>query len=247
MGSAAAGHYDHPVTGKPTRIKFCGMTRAEDAELAVELGAWAVGMVFHRESPRACRVDDAFEIAAAVRRKAEAVGVFVNAELDSVARIADLVGLTMVQLHGDEGPDYCSEVGRRTGCAVIKSARVKSPADVRDLRRFGTAYHLLDAYVPGTAGGTGEKFNWEFAREDRGGPPVILAGGLTADNVVEAIGIAHPFAVDTASGVEAMPGIKDHDSMRAFSAAVRALDPEIDPAAETAPQPPPDHVEADFR
>lgn len=203
------------------------MTRVEDAELAIELGAWAVGMVFHRESPRSCPVDDAFEIAAAVKRSAEAVGVFVNSPLDSVARIADLVGLTMVQLHGDEGPDYCDEVARRTGCQIIKAARVKSPADVTDLRRYRAGYHLLDAYKEGAPGGTGESFPWEFAKTDNGGAPVILAGGLNASNVVEAINIANPFAVDTASGVEVSPGIKDHVAMREFNDAVRALDPAV--------------------
>jgi phosphoribosylanthranilate isomerase len=205
------------------------MTRVEDAEMALELGAWAVGMVFHRESPRACSVDDAFEISAAVKRSAESVGVFVNSSLDSVARIADLVGLTMVQLHGDEGPDYCSEIARRTGCQVIKAARVKSPADVTDLRRYRTGYHLLDAYVKGEQGGTGETFPWEFARTDNGGAPVILAGGLNSRNVVEAIHEVRPFAVDTASGVESAPGIKDHVAMRDFNDAVRSLDP---PAVE---------------
>ena len=193
--------------------------------MAVELGAWAVGMVFHRESPRSCPVDDAFEIASAVKRNAESVGVFVNSSLDSVARIADLVGLTMVQLHGDEGPDYCAEIARRTGCQIIKAARVKSPADITDLRRYRTGFHLLDAHVTGVPGGTGETFPWEFAKTDNGGAPVILAGGLTATNVVEAINQASPFAVDTSSGVESSPGVKDHVAMREFHDAVRSLDP----------------------
>ena len=195
--------------------------------MALELGAWAVGMVFHRESPRACSVDDAFEIAAAVKRNAEAVGVFVNSSLDSVARIADLVGLTMVQLHGDEGPDYCAEIARRTGCQVIKAARVKSPADITDLRRYRTGYHLLDAHSSAAHGGTGETFPWEYAKADNGGAPVILAGGLNAGNVVDAIAAVHPFAVDTASGVEDAPGIKNHVAMRDFNDAVRSLDPVI--------------------
>lgn len=195
--------------------------------MALELEAWAVGMVFHRESPRACPVDDAFEIAATVKRSAEAVGVFANSSLDTVARIADLVGLTMVQLHGDEGPDYCAEIARRTGCQVIKAARVKSPADVTDLRRYRTGYHLLDAYVEGEQGGTGETFPWEFARTDSGKAPVILAGGLTSTNVIEAIKEVQPFAVDTASGVEESPGVKSHAAMRDFNDAVRSLDPVI--------------------
>ena len=218
------------MTKEPTRIKFCGMRRSDDAELALELGAWAVGMVFHRESPRFCPIDDAFEISAAVKRQAEAVGVFHNASLDSVARVADLVGLTLIQLHGDEGPDYCSEVARRTGCGVIKCARVKSPADVKGLRIFRTAYHLLDAHVAGTPGGTGESFPWDFARQHEGPAPFILAGGLNPANVVEAITEAQPFAVDVASGVEVSPGVKDAGRMRDFADAVRSLDPVVDEA-----------------
>ncbi|MCX6393440.1 MAG: phosphoribosylanthranilate isomerase [Solirubrobacterales bacterium] len=215
------------MSTQPTRIKFCGMTRVEDAELALELEAWAVGMVFHRESPRHCEIDDAFEIATLVKRKAESVGVFYNATLDSVARIADLVGLTLIQLHGDEGPDYCSEISRRTGCGVIKAARVKSPADVLDLRIYPTAYHLLDTHVPEMPGGTGESFPWEFAGTHQGPAPFILAGGLRADNVIEAIEAAHPFAVDVASGTEAGPGVKDPVRMRDFADAVRSTDPFI--------------------
>lgn len=216
------------VSNQSTRIKFCGITRSEDALLALELGAWAVGMVFHRESPRACQIDDAFEIATAVKRQAESVGVFHNASLDSVARIADLVGLTLIQLHGDEGPDYCAEIARRTGCGVIKATRVKSPGDVLDLRVFRTAYHLLDAHVPGAVGGTGSTFPWEFARSHAGPAPFILAGGLTAENVVEAIAEASPFAVDVASGVEVSPGIKDPVRMRDFADAVHSTDPFVE-------------------
>ena len=212
--------------------------------MALELGAWAVGMVFHRESARACSVDDAFEIAAAVKRSAESVGVFVNSSLDSVARIADLVGLTMVQLHGDEGPDYCAEIARRTGCQIIKAARVKSPADVTDLRRYRTGYHLLDAYVKGEPGGTGETFPWEFARTDNGGAPVILAGGLNAGNVLDAISAVKPFAVDTASGVESSPGIKDHVAMRDFHDAVRSPDPPLPEEPELLETPDLPEVEA---
>lgn len=202
------------------KIKFCGMTRVEDAVAARELGAWAIGMVFHEPSPRYCDPAAAVEIGAEMRRQCEAVGVFHNAPLDRITRIARDAELTLVQLHGDEGPAYCDEVARRTGCGVIKAARVKSPGDVLSLRAFRTAYHLLDAHVAGTPGGTGETFPWEFARRHEGPAPVILAGGLDAANVVDAIEAARPFAVDVASGTESAPGIKDHSALREFADAV---------------------------
>lgn len=209
-----------------TRIKFCGITRLDDAELAVSAGAWAVGLIFWPRSPRRCELDAAVEIAGAVKRRAEVAGVFVNATLDHVAATAEAVGLTMLQLHGDEGPAYCSEVARRTGCKVIKAVRVRSGADVRGLAAFHTDYHLLDSYVAGVPGGTGETFSWEIARGNwiptRPRIPVILSGGLGPDNVADAIAAVHPFAVDVASGVELSPGRKDPAKMTAFADAVRS-------------------------
>src|SRR5947209_10763353 len=131
-----------------TRVKVCGITELEDARLAADLGAWAIGMIFYRASPRACTPDAAAEIAAALRRRVEPVGVFVNAPLDEVAAIADACGLAALQLHGDEGPAYCAEAARRTGCRVIKAARVRDAAAVRALRAFHVDYHLVDAYRP---------------------------------------------------------------------------------------------------
>jgi phosphoribosylanthranilate isomerase len=208
-----------------TRIKFCGITRLGDAELAVSAGAWAIGLIFWPGSPRRCQLGAAGEIAAAVKRRAEVAGVFVNATLDHVAEIADGIGLTMLQFHGDEGPVYCGEAARRTGCKVIKAARVRSGADVRALAAFHTDYHLLDSYTRGVPGGTGESFSWELANARRGPIPVILSGGLTPDNVADAIATVHPYAVDVASGVEASPGRKDPDKLVAFAQAVRSAVP----------------------
>lgn len=204
-----------------TKIKFCGITELDDAERAVAAGAWAVGVIFWPRSPRRCAPDVAAEIAAAVKRRAEVAGVFVNATLDHVAEIADGVGLTMVQLHGDEGPAYCAEVARRTGCKVIKAVRVRSRADVQAVSSFHTDYHLLDSYIAGVPGGTGETFAWDIARAHRSTVPVILSGGLTPENVGEAIAAVRPFAVDVASGIERAPGLKDPDKLDAFADAVR--------------------------
>jgi phosphoribosylanthranilate isomerase len=208
----------------PTRIKICGVTRPGDAELAVELGAWALGFVFWPQSARVCSIEVAEEIGAEQRRRVELAGVFVNATLDHVADTAERASLSLLQLHGDEGPAYCREAARRTGCKVMKAVRVKDPSQVTALEAFRVDYHLLDAYVPGTPGGTGERFNWDLARRHRGPAPVVLSGGLTPDNVGEAIAAARPFAVDTASGTETAPGRKDPARLEAFFRAVRAAD-----------------------
>lgn len=207
------------------KIKFCGITTMRDAERAVAAGAWALGLNFWPRSPRRCDPEIAAEIAAALKRRLEIVGVFVNASLDDLAWRADSVGLTMVQLHGDEGPAFCAEAARRTGCKVIKAMRVRSGADIQALSSFHTDYHLLDSYAPGRPGGTGETFAWELARAHRGTTPLILSGGLNPDNVGDAIAAVRPFAVDVASGVETRPGHKDPDKLLAFAAAVRAAVP----------------------
>jgi phosphoribosylanthranilate isomerase len=230
------------------KVKFCGITRVQDADAAVALGVWAIGLNLWRGSKRHCRLAAAVEIAQTHRRHVQIAGVFVNPTLDHVVRAADEIGLTMLQFHGDEGPSFCAEAGRRTGCRVIKAARVRSGADIQALAPFRTDFHLLDAYVAGVPGGTGETFSWELARGHRG-PPLILSGGLTAANVGEAIAVARPYAVDVASGIESAPGTKDHAAMRAFVDAVAATapaEPEVD-AAEPEPdgaEPEADGVEA---
>lgn len=203
------------------RFKICGLTRPEDAEHAVELGAWALGMVLWPGSRRHCPRGAAAEMGARFRRQAEIVGVFVNPTLEAVAHAAEEFNLSMLQLHGDEGPAFCSEAARRTGCRVIKAARIRSGADIQALAPFHTDFHLLDSYVAGVPGGTGETFAWELARGHRG-TPVILSGGLQAANVGPAIDAVRPYAVDVASGVESAPGIKDAAKLEAFAAAVGA-------------------------
>ena len=207
-----------------TQVKICGVARPEDARIAADLGAWGLGMIFWPESPRACAIDAAEQIGAEHKRKLELAGVFVNAGLDEVASTADRCGLTMLQLHGDEGPAYCREAARRTGCRVIKAVRVKDLASITALKPFEVDYHLLDAHVPGTRGGTGETFNWDLAQRDRGSAPVVLSGGLDPENVGEAIKAVRPFAVDSASGTEAEPGRKDPAKLQAFFRAVAAAD-----------------------
>ena len=164
-------------------------------------------------------------ITASLRRRVELCGVFVNASLQEIVRDSDELGLSMIQLHGDEGPAFCAEVRRRTGIPVIKAARVSGSGDVRDLERFHVDFHLLDARSKATErqgmrGGTGETFDWGLVEARRSKVPLILSGGLTAENVVEAVRVVRPYAVDSASGTEAAPGHKDPDKLRRFFEAV---------------------------
>jgi len=207
------------------RVKICGITNLADAELAVELGAWTLGMIFYEGSPRRCSPAEAQVIAATLRRRVELCGVFVNASLQEIVASSEELGLSMLQLHGDEGPSFCAEVRRRTGLRVIKAAQVAGSGDVRDLERFHVDFHLLDARSKATErqgmrGGTGETFDWGLLAARRSKVPLILSGGLTAENVGEAVRVARPYAVDSASGTEAAPGHKDPDRLRVFFEAV---------------------------
>jgi phosphoribosylanthranilate isomerase len=172
------------------------------------------------QSPRAADPAAAAAIAAALRRRVELVGVFVNATLEEIAHAADELHLTHVQLHGDEGPAFCAEAGRRTGAKVIKAIRVASAADFQDVERYHTDFHLLDTAVRGLRGGSGRTWDWALAGTRRRRVPAILSGGLNPDNVAAGIAAVEPFAVDVSSGVEASPGVKDHAKLRAFMAAV---------------------------
>jgi phosphoribosylanthranilate isomerase len=199
-----------------TKVKVCGMTNLADAEHAANHGAWAIGMIHHPESPRYVEPDVAQEIGAALKRRCEIAGVFVNSTLDQVIDAADRENLTLLQFHGEEGPSFCVEAGRRTGAKVIRAFRVMSAADVRAAEAFRTDFHLFDAYWHGIHGGTGEAFDWDLVANRRSKVPMILAGGLTAENVGEAIERVRPFAVDVVSGVEAEPGRKDQAKVEAF-------------------------------
>ena len=206
-----------------TRVKICGITRPEDAELAVELGAWALGFILWPGSVRAADPAVAAGIAAQLRRRAEIVGVFVDPTLDEVASMARNIGLSHLQLHGQVGPSFCKEAARRTGCQVIRAFRIGSNADVADTDRFREVdFHLFDSRVKGVEGGSGHSWDWTLAARRRTRVPLILSGGLTADNVVEGIAAVDPYAVDVASGTEASPGVKDPAKVRAFIEAAAA-------------------------
>src|SRR5271166_90550 len=207
------------------RVRICGVTKLADAELAVELGAWSVGMVLHADSPRRCSADQAVRIGAALRRRVKLCGVYVNAQLSEIEHDCEELGLAMIQLHGDEGPAFCAEARRRTGALVVKAAQVSVAGDIRDLERFHVDFHLLDTRPratqhAGLRGGTGESFDWDLVATRRSAVPLILSGGLHAGNVAAAIAATHPYAVDSASGTESAPGHKDPERLRALFAAV---------------------------
>jgi len=209
-------------------IKFCGMTRAEDADFAVSLGASYVGVIF-AGGPRNLSVAAAMEVLAVVPRRVDRVGVFSDQTADEIARAADHLQLGVVQLHGESTPKRVAEIRRDFSgkvWAVCRVSTAKLPATLSDLLVASDGL-LLDADVRGALGGTGVTLPWaEIAdelralREARGRKPLILAGGLQPQNVAQAIATLGPDVVDVSSGVESVPGIKDHDRMRAFRDAV---------------------------
>ena len=207
------------------RVKICGVTSLDDAEMAVAAGAWAIGINNCAESARRCEPGEAIRIGTALKRRVEVAGIFANSTLEEVEHAADEQQLTLIQLHGDEGQSFCTEIGRRTGCRVIKAIRVGSNADVQTAESFHTDFHLLDTRSERALGGTGEAFDWTFLTGRRSDIPLILAGGLNAENVGAGIEAADPFAVDVASGVEASPGVKDPELVEAFIAAANEASP----------------------
>lgn len=194
------------------RVKICGITSLEDALMAVEAGADALGFVFHEQSPRHVTLEDATGIIAGLPPFVQTVGLFVNRPVEFVNETAARCRLDLVQLHGDEPPEFCDAVERR----VIKAFRVKDITSLDPIRHYRVAAHLLDAYSPTAYGGTGLTFNWDIAKAAKEFGPVILAGGLTPDNVREAVEAVQPYAVDVSGGVESSPGKKDAAKIREF-------------------------------
>ncbi len=202
-----------------TRVKICGITNLADALAAVAAGADALGFNFYAGSPRHLSLKTAAEISKQLPPFVMRAGVFVNADEDLVTRAIGECGLSLLQFHGDETPEFCAQFGLMS----MKAFRIRDAESLKQLPQFQTDAYLLDAYSPEARGGTGEKFNWDLAKEaQKFGKPVFLAGGLTPENVAVAVRTVRPFGVDVASGVESSPGKKDHAKIRAFIAAVRA-------------------------
>lgn len=204
----------------PVRVKICGITSAADALTAVAAGADALGFMFYPPSPRYLTVDAARAITRELPPFVARVGVFVDADEERIAETVKRVGLDTVQLHGSESPEFAA---RLTGARVIKAMRMEGPAALERLAGFREFAWLLDSYVAGSFGGTGQTFNWDLACEAvRRGGQVILAGGLTVDNVARAVAAVGPHAVDVSSGVEVSPGRKDPAKVRDFIAAAKS-------------------------
>ena len=195
-----------------TKVKICGITSLDDALLAVQAGADALGFVFFEKSPRYLEPERAAAIISVLPPFVQVVGLFVNAPLDLVNATADRCGLDIVQLHGEESPTYCQSVRRR----VLKAFRVRGMESLASMAEYRVAGYLLDAYSPSSYGGTGERFDWDCAVAAKGQGPIILAGGLDPDNVQSAVIRVAPFAVDVSSGVESSPGRKDPEKVRNF-------------------------------
>jgi phosphoribosylanthranilate isomerase len=196
-------------------VKICGITRAQDARLAEKLGAYALGFNFYEKSPRSVSPADAWKIRKSLNLTTEAVGVFVNWKAEVIMYVAHALQLDAVQLHGDETPKQLAYL--QDDLPVIKAFRVGPGFSLSNFKKFRRAsFFLLDAAAHNKFGGTGKTFDWSIAKKASSFQKIILAGGLTPENVAEAILAVRPYAVDVASGVESRPGQKDPGKLRAF-------------------------------
>jgi len=194
------------------RVKICGITNSEDALVAADAGADALGFVFYPPSPRCITPDQAAGIIAQLPPFIQSVGLFVDQSPDMVNQTVELCGLDLVQLHGDESPGLCKLIKSR----IIKAIRVRNETSLESMFSYEVSAFLLDAWSPLAHGGTGLTFDWELAVAASGKGRIILAGGLTPENVADAVKRVHPYAVDVSSGVEASAGKKDPDRIREF-------------------------------
>lgn len=200
------------------KIKICGITNLEDATAAVEAGADALGFMFYDRSARNVSIDRVADIVSKIPTWMLKVGVFVNPEPGLVMSALGTCGLNMLQFHGDESPDFCASFGVMN----MKAFRVRDAVSLEAMKDYRTDVFLLDSHVNGKLGGTGEKFNWDLAVQAKEfGKPIFLAGGLTPENVAEAVYRVRPFGVDVSSGVEELPGKKNHQKIWDFVTAAR--------------------------
>jgi phosphoribosylanthranilate isomerase len=206
-----------------TRVKICGITNALDGTIAAEAGADLLGFIFYPPSPRSVTPEVARRVVAEARRASpdvRAVGVFVDEDPQTMRHIAARCDLDVVQLHGREPPEVV-EMLFEDGLDVFKAFRVRDTAFLAAMERYRPTAYLLDAYVPNRPGGTGQTFDWALALTAQSRGPILLAGGLTPDNVSQAVRTVRPWGVDTASGVESTPGKKDHRKVQRFVAAAK--------------------------
>ncbi len=200
------------------KVKICGITNLEDALYAADCGADALGFIFYPKSPRFVEITRAKEIISKLPPFITNVGVFVNESIENIVNIVHECNINIVQLHGDETPEYCSKVPMK----VIKAIRIKDEDSLKQIAEYKTSTFLLDAYSEDSYGGTGKIFNWNLAIKAKGYGRIILSGGLTHDNVREAIEKFKPYGVDVSSGVEEREGKKDKEKVKEFIKRVRS-------------------------
>lgn len=193
-------------------VKICGITNLDDALFASEAGADALGFVFYKKSPRHIEPEKARDIIKRLPPFVTTVGVFADQTEAEVKDIISETNIDVVQLHGEEPPEFCKKLGKR----IIKAIRVRGMENLAEVKTYKACALLLDTYDKNLKGGTGRIFNWEIAKEARIFNKIIIAGGLTPENVADAIKVAQPYAVDVSSGVEKEKGIKDHQKIKAF-------------------------------
>jgi phosphoribosylanthranilate isomerase len=207
-----------------TKVKICGITNLEDALSAAKFGADALGFNFYRKSPRYIGPEDAAAIIKELPVGILKIGVFVNEDIENVIATASTCSLDAIQLHGDEPPDFVNELRRAANSEIIKAFRVFPGFDPRSVLKYDLDAVLLDAYSKAEYGGTGETFNWEIARQVREiVPKMYLAGGLSPENIAEAVRIVHPYAVDACSRLEQKPGLKHDIKVQAFINAAQGV------------------------
>ncbi len=200
------------------KIKICGITNVEDASISVDYGADAIGFVFYPQSSRYISPDKAAQITAIMPPFVSVVGIFVDASFEFIKEVINKVDIDVVQLHGNESPDFC----KMFDCKIIKAFRIQNAETLEVCKNYLNISWLLDAFNPDLIGGTGKVFDWQIALKARLlNPRIILSGGLTPENVADAIQKVRPMAVDVSSGIEKSPGKKDHQKLKAFIKAAK--------------------------
>ena len=213
--------YSNRAKRMSVKVKICGITNVDDALAVAEAGADMAGFMFYENSPRYVPVHSAAEISRRMPQLVVKVGVFVNPSEDMVLRAIGDCGLSLLQFHGEESPEFCTQFGLMS----LKAFRIRDTESLGMLTNYPTEAWLLDTYTPDRPGGTGEKFDWELAvQAGKLGRPIFLAGGLTPENVAEAVRRVRPYGVDVSSGVETSPGKKDHAKVRSFIEAAKKAD-----------------------
>lgn len=208
------------------KVKICGVRNSKDARYAAQLGAWAIGFIFVKMSPRYIEIEEAHRIIELLPVNVEKIGVFADASIDEIKNTVKNTAITKVQLHGNESPELCEELKKTLNIPLIKAIRISKNKDIEIIGDYSSCVEsiLLDSYSKNQLGGTGESFNWEIAKQAKKfNVPIILAGGITSSNIEEAYLSVEPYAIDLSSGIEKSKGIKDHSLLEKLFSIVSTL------------------------